>query len=135
MTEQIINYSNIQLALLGIGLTLFTVIYSFIVNYRENLMEKIHSISKGNNSPSLKQKVSFLQKNISNLKKVNIHLKAIIIISLSIFVSIHIFLDISNYVYYSHIFLEILRILFYLEILYSVLLLRRIFKFYEKNTK
>ena len=135
MNESLGNISNINLAFLGISLTLFTVIYSFILNYRETLKEKTLERSSGNISPSLKQKISFLKKNIKTFRSVNFHLKIIIYFSFSQFLIPIIIVEFVDCNYYKEILEIILKICFYLEMIYIIILLFRIMKFYEKQTK
>jgi hypothetical protein len=135
MNENLGNISNINLAFLGISLTLFTVIYSFILNYRESLKEKTLDRSLGNNSPSLKQKISFLKRNIKTFKNVNFHLKIIIYFSFSQFLIPIIIMEFIDCEYYKEIFEKILKVCFYLEMVYMTILLIRIMRFYEKQTK
>lgn len=135
MNENLGNISNINLALLGISLTLFTVIYSFILNYREVLKEKTLERSLGNNSPSLKQKISFLKKNINTFKNVNSHLKLIVYFSFIQFLIPIIIIDFISCNYYKEIFEKVLKFCFYLEMVYLIVLIIRILRFYEKQTK
>ena len=135
MNESLGNISNINLAFLGISLTLFTVIYSFILNYRETLKEKTLERSSGNNSPSLKQKISFLKRNINTFKNVNFHLKIIIYFSFSQFLIPILIMEFIDCKYYKEIFEKILKVCFYLEMVYMIILLIRIMTFYEKQTK
>ncbi|WP_422092148.1 hypothetical protein [Tenacibaculum ovolyticum] len=135
MNESLGNISNINLAFLGICLTLFTVIYSFILNYRETLKENTLERSLGNNSPSLKQKISFLKKNIKTFKSVNYHLKIIIYLSFIQFLIPILTIDFIDCMYYKGILVKILKISFYLEMIYMIVLLFRIMRFYEKQTK
>jgi hypothetical protein len=135
MNESLGNISNINLAFLGISLTLFTVIYSFILNYRESLKEKTLERSSGNNSPSLKQKIYFLKKNIKTFKNVNFHLKIIIYFSFSQFLIPILIMEFVDCISYKEIFERILKVCFYLEMIYMIILLFRIMKFYEKQTK
>lgn len=135
MNESLGNISNTNLAFLGISLTLFTVIYSFILNYRETLKEKTLERSFGNNSPSLKQKISFLKRNIKTFKNVNFHLKIIIYFSFIQFLIPILIMEFVDCKYYIEIFEKILKVCFYLEMVYMIILLIRIMKFYEKQTK
>ena len=135
MNENLNNFSNINLAFLGISLTLFTVIYSFILNYRDSLKEKTFERSQGNNSPSLKQKISFLRKNIKTLKAVNSQLKIIVYLSFFQFLTPLLVIEFLDCPYYKYIIQNILKIMFYLEMGYVTILLIKIFRFYEKQTK
>ncbi len=135
MIEQINNYGNINLAFLGISLTIFTVLYSFILNYRENLKHKISEVINGNNSPSIKQKISFLKKNIKSLKNVNFYLKLLIISTFILFTTSQIIIDSVNCHYYLRIYSLMFKVIFYIEILYCSILLLEIFRYYEKHTK
>lgn len=77
--------SNLQLALLGIAITVFTVIYSFIINKREDLKNISILIKAGKGSPMIVQKSSFLTKHIINFKNTNNSLIKIIIVSFFLF--------------------------------------------------
>lgn len=134
MIEQINNYGNINLAFLGISLTIFTVLYSFILNYRENLKHQIKEVFNGNNSPSIKQKISFLKKNIRSLKKVNFYLKLLIISTFLLFTTSQVIIDFVDCHYFLKIYSLIFKVIFYIKILYCSIILFEIFRYYEKHT-
>ncbi|ALU75494.1 hypothetical protein AUW17_09560 [Tenacibaculum dicentrarchi] len=134
MIEQINNYGNINLAFLGISLTIFTVLYSFILNYRENLKHQIKEVFNGNNSPSIKQKISFLKRNIRSLKKVNFYLKLLIISTFLLFTTSQVIIDFVDCHYFLKIYSLIFKVIFYIKILYCSIILFEIFRYYEKHT-
>ena len=79
------DITNFFLVILGIAITLFTVIYSFIVNKKEELIKINEDINIGKSSPYLQQKKHF---NLVYIKKFivwNYQLIGIGIFSLIIF--------------------------------------------------
>ena len=80
------DITNFFLVILGIAITLFTVIYSFIVNKKEELIKLNEDINLGKSSPYIEQKKHF---NLVYIKKYifwNYHLISIGIFSLIIFI-------------------------------------------------
>lgn len=76
------DITNFFLVVLGISITLFTVIYSFIVNKRDELIKINDEIMKGNSTPYIQQKKSFNTIYIKNFKRWNKHLIWVGLISL-----------------------------------------------------
>jgi hypothetical protein len=64
---------NFHLVLIGISLSIFTLLYSFILNKRDELKTVSEQIKGGDKSPTLEQKERFAIKYISRLKKFNIN--------------------------------------------------------------
>ena len=63
MNESFINilndFLNLFLVIFGIAITLFTVIYSFIINKKDELNKVLESINNGITSPLIDQKRYF----------------------------------------------------------------------------
>src|SRR5947208_26818 len=70
---------SVELTFLAVYLTLFTVIYSFILNKRDELIIISQQLKNGETNPLLKQRETFHRKYILRLKKVNRHLINLII--------------------------------------------------------
>lgn len=77
---------NFHLVLFGIGLSIFTLLYSFILNKRDELRSISEQVKSGNNSPILAQKETFAKRYIIRLKSANNHSAIIILISFILFV-------------------------------------------------
>ena len=65
---------NFQLVVFGFSISIFTLLFSLIMNKRDQL--KIYSdyFKNGNSSPEINQKISFSISYISRLKKINKYL-------------------------------------------------------------
>ena len=74
INEILSDVCNFQLVVFGIAVTLFTLLYSFIMNKRELLKNYNEDIKLGNASPVIYQKTNFSIIYINRLKKTNIHL-------------------------------------------------------------
>ena len=72
---------NFHLVLIGISLSIFTLLYSFILNKRDELRAISEQIKNGDKSPTLIQKERFAIKYISRLKKFNTNCLVIFIFS------------------------------------------------------
>lgn len=70
---------NFQLILFGLAVTLFTVIYSFVITKRDELRSISDSIKNGDQTAAAKQKEIFAKNYILRLKKINNHLSTLII--------------------------------------------------------
>ncbi len=78
------DIGNLMLVVFGFSVTLFTVLYSFILNKRELLIEYADRIKRGESDrdPLIMQKNSNATKFIHNLKRFNIHLILVIFVDL-----------------------------------------------------
>ena len=72
---------NFHLVLVGISLSIFTLLYSFILNKRDELKTISEQIKNGDKSPILVQKERFAIRYISRLKKFNTNCLFIFIFS------------------------------------------------------
>lgn len=82
MDSIIKDICNFQLSIFGISITLFTVLYSFILNKRDELRSYNEQIKTGTANPIITQKYNFAKSYIKKIKEVNRHLKRLVIISL-----------------------------------------------------
>ncbi|MGS0747395.1 hypothetical protein [Halpernia sp. GG3] len=129
------DITNFFLVVLGITITLFTVIYSFIVNRKEELIKINEEINIGKSTPALQQKKHF---NLVYIKKYiiwNRHLLILAIISLVIFVAC--FLTnrkISNGILKNY-FYNFIIITFYSTILYLFIVLWKVVIDFKKKSK
>lgn len=79
---------NFNLGIFGISITIFTVLYSFILNKKDNLHQLNEEIKIGNEvSPEDIQRISFFVVSIKRWVKLNNHLRNIIILSFIGFIS------------------------------------------------
>lgn len=133
MTNIINQISNIQLALLGITITVFTVLYAFIINKKEDLKNLSNQIKNGDKSPLILQKATFITRNSTKLKKINDKVIYVIIFSFAFFSYTWV---ISNFKILINIknFIAIITILLLQFLVLSTLLIR-IYLNYKKETK
>ncbi|MEZ7499157.1 hypothetical protein QO200_10435 [Flavobacterium sp. Arc3] len=129
------DFLNLYLVIFGIAITLFTVIYSFIVNKKEELLKILDSINQGNNSPLTDQKRYFTILQIKRYKAINKHLIAITILSISLYITSFI----TNRILSSY---KIKLILFYgisiitiILFIYILIIIAKVIFNYKKNTK
>jgi hypothetical protein len=76
---------NFHLFLTGIGITVFTLLYSFILSKRGELYTISQQIKSKGIDPTLKQQESFAKKYILKFKKANDQSVALIILGFSLF--------------------------------------------------
>jgi len=130
------NMYNINLGLFGISVTVFTVIYSFIISRRNDVVLFQNQQKQGDNSPSLKQKISFSKSNIGKLKKINKSAIGMMLLSLLLFVVFFV-LRILNLGSDDHTAMmrNITLLTLLVEFLVVGVLLYRILKYYKSSTK
>lgn len=129
------DISNFFLVVLGITITLFTVIYSFIVNRKEELTKINEEINFGKSTPALQQKKHF---NLIYIKKYitwNRHLLILAIISLIIFVVCFLTNRKINSLVLKNYLFNFIIIIFYLTILYLFIVLWKIVIDFKRKSK
>jgi hypothetical protein len=89
------DIGNFSLVIFGFTATLFTVIYSFIINKRESLKEISDKIKNGEINPILSQRKSNALKYINTMKRINYHLIISLFSSLFLYIISIIFKYIS----------------------------------------
>lgn len=85
----------VELGLFGIGITIFTVLYTFVLNKKNELsiFTELKRKQKKNNKTVLDQKIIFAEKYISSTKKINRYLLVLVFYTFTI--SLIAFLSIS----------------------------------------
>lgn len=133
---------SICLAIFGIGVTVFTVIYSFILTRKGILHEYNETIKKHDASPQVEAARMFLLEYIKRQQKVNKHIGAVTIISFIIFaVSLSLsyigyvcqnsvlYTNFGNYITY---FLAVVCLIL---LVYIIVMLIIVYKTYRKDCK
>lgn len=128
---------NFHLVLFGIALSLFTLLYSFILSKRDELRNISEQVKMGNNSPILTQKEVFAKKYITRLKSANNHSAIIIIITFFLFVISWISLRIisNTCIYPKKIMMFSISILTFFVVLYVLFIFIKVYKHYKQETK
>jgi hypothetical protein len=113
-----------EFGVFGITITLFTVIYSFMLNKRGELLifNDIFKRKK-TESPILNQKISFARSYIKKSKKLNLHLMILAVISLTISMSTYFLIlfsinDCTVYVMLTFTFITLIYILTLLIVIF-----------------
>ena len=133
MTNIINQISNIQLALLGITITVFTVLYAFITTKKDELKNLSNQIKSGDKSPLILQKANFVTRNINKLKNINDKIIYVILFSF-LFFSYTWIVSIFKICINNKNFLFIISILIIEFLVLSTLLVKTYFN-YKKETK
>lgn len=128
---------NFHLVLFGIGLSIFTLLYSFILNKRDELRGISEQVKTGNNSPILAQKESFAKRYIIRLKSANNHSAIIILITFILFIiswtSQRIIsndcIDLKKLMLFSISALTII------VVFYAIFIFMKVYKHYKQETK
>jgi len=118
------DIANFSLVVFGFTATLFTVLYSFIINKRENLKEFNDRIKGGEVNPILGQRISNALKYISNLRQMNLHLIFSLFFSLFIYassISVKYIPDEINFKFYASIIIFTLTIVLIIHIIYLLI--------------
>lgn len=128
---------NFHLVLFGIALSLFTLLYSFILSKRDELRNISEQVKMGNNSPILTQKEVFAKKYITRLKSANNHSAIIIIVTFFLFVISWISLRIisNTCIYPKKIMMFSISILTFFVVLYVLFIFIKVYKHYKQETK
>lgn len=132
MNSLINDISSFNLAIFGIGITIFTVIYSFISNKQEYMNEITDVITSGKACPETKAKYRIAENYIQRQKKANKAIAIITIASLAIYVLCQLYIhcfSYCTYLKYIIIFLNGILLLFLFINLYHF------FSSYFKYTK
>ncbi len=83
--------TNTNLVILGISITIFTVVYSFLVNKKMDLNKLTNKINNNQSNPFDNQQKYFALNYIKQFSKINEKLIHLIIASFLLFISIFIF--------------------------------------------
>ncbi len=128
---------NFHLVLFGVALSIFTLLYSFILSKRDELKGISEQVKAGDKNPLLTQRESFAKKYILRLKSANNHAALTILITFVLFVFSWLSQRIiSDYnIQFKRISLCIISALTILIILYSMFIFIKIYKQYKSETK
>ncbi len=128
---------NFHLVLFGIALSIFTLLYSFILSKRDELREISEQVKAGIVSPLLAQKESFAKKYIKRLKSANNHTSLIIVITFVLFAISWVFHRLISdcNVEYKQKVLCFVLILTSLIIFYFIYIFIKIYKNYKSETR
>ncbi|MDY0161300.1 MAG: hypothetical protein RBR64_08170 [Bacteroidales bacterium] len=77
---------SFHLVLLGIALTIFTLLYSFILSKRDTLIDIAENVNQTGTNPEIKRKEKNAINYIQNLRKVNDKIVYIVIATFTLFV-------------------------------------------------
>ena len=128
---------NFHLVLFGVALSIFTLLYSFILSKRDELKSISEQVKTGDKSPMLAQRESFAKKYIIRLKSVNNHAILTILVTFVMFlfawISQRIIPDCS--IQFKQISLYIISALTILIILYAIFIFIKIYIHYKSETK
>ena len=127
---------NFHLVLFGIALSIFTLLYSFILSKRDEIRNIAEQVKSGDKNPLLTQKENFAKKYINRLKSINDKIVVIVILSLIFFIISWIFqrviLDINSCLkLYS---LYIIGSITICLLLYLIYMFTVIYKYYKDET-
>lgn len=125
------SFLSFEISLFGISITIFTVIFSFIVNKKQEIKMLINEVEKIN-TPRIKQKISFLKRNINKLKKINTIIFVLIITSLFFFLVANFLKEIiiSNIIFYNCVY-----VVFCFQIVFLIYSIYLLSMNYFKTTK
>ena len=131
------DLSDFHLVLFGVSLTIFTLLYSFILSKREELKSISELVKTGDKSPILAQKESFAKKYITRFKTANQQTIYIILITFILFLSSWLSETIisNNCIQTKTVIIYIISGLTILIIFYSIYIFVKILKHYKEEIK
>ena len=129
------DFLNLFLVLFGIAITLFTVIYSFIINKKEELYKILENINKGKSSPLIEQKRYFTILQLKRYKSINKHLIIITFLSIILYVITFISNRILLIKNSKPCFFYIISICTAILFAYIFVIIIKVILHYKKNTK
>lgn len=137
MNEILNDLWNIHLVLFGIALSIFTLLYSFILSKREELKSIAEHVKFGDNSPMLAQQESFAKKYILRLKSANNHAAFTIIVTFILFIFSWLAQRVisDTDVQFKSFSFYTISSLTILIILYSIFLFIKIYNLYKSETR
>ena len=129
------DIGNFVLVVFGFSVTLFTVLYSFIISKREQLKEYSDKIKYGDKDPLTHQRHSNAKKFIERFKRFNIHLIVTIFLDLVTYIACMLIKYLTSELKSKEIATFIIGILTFLVIIYVAIMLIITIKDYLKITK
>jgi RsiW-degrading membrane proteinase PrsW (M82 family) len=128
---------NFHLVLIGISVSIFVLLYSFILNKRDELKTISEQIKNGDKNPTLVQKERFAIKYISRLKKFNTNILCVFIVSTFLcfwsWVTLRIINDTHTCI--KQWFIIIIGVLTVFLCLYVAIQFFKIYRHYNSETK
>lgn len=128
---------NFHLILFGTALSIFTLLYSFILGKRNELKSISEQVKIGDKSPILAQRESFAKKHIIRLKSVNDYALFTIFVTFVLFLfawfSQRIISDCN--IQFKQISLYIISTLTILIILFAIFIFLKVYLHYKSETK
>ena len=118
------DISAFCLSIFGIGITVFTVIYSFIYNKKEYINEAADGVTKGNACPETVAKFKIAGKYIERQKRINRVILLLSVFSLAIYVLSQLYLHVFMDLIFSYIIIA-LTILFLVTLMFSLFIFFR----------
>ena len=129
------DVGNFVLVVFGFTITLFTVLYSFILNKRELLNEISDRLKSGEQDPLLYQRSSSSKRIIDRLKRLNSHLIVIIAITFITYFLCMLSKYFIDDLCFKIVLIKIVGIITFFIISYVSIMLFLTIKDYIKNTK
>lgn len=129
------DIGNFVLVVFGFSVTLFTVLYSFIISKREQLKEYCDRIKDGNQDPLIHQRHSNAKKFIVRFKRFNYHLIATIFLDLLVYIVCILFKYFADNLKLKESSTIVIGILSILIVIYVAIMLTITVKDYLKITK
>ena len=128
---------NFHLVLFGVALSIFTLLYSFILSKRDELKSISEQVKIGDKSPMLAQRESFAKKYIIRLKSANNHAALTILVTFILFLfswfTQRLISDCN--VQFKRISFYTISTLTILIIFYSIFIFIKIYNHYKSETK
>ncbi len=129
------DIGNFALVIFGFSVTLFTVLYSFVLTKKEQLIEYSDKIKKNEQDPLLFKRYSNIIKQIASLKRLNFHL----IIEISTNFVLYFICLLVKYMTIKDClksdFTFIIALITFLIAIYVIVLLVITFRDYNRSTK
>jgi VIT1/CCC1 family predicted Fe2+/Mn2+ transporter len=127
---------NFHLVLFGIALSIFTLLYSFILSKRDEIRNIAEQVKSGDKNPLHTQKENFAKKYINRLKSINDKIVVIVILSLISFIISWIFqrVILDSYCYLKLYSLYIIGSITICLLLYLIYMFTVIYKYYKDET-
>ena len=131
------DVSSFNLGMFGIAITVFTVLYAFILSRKDSLRILNDTVKQGDDSPFLKGRISLFLDHTLKWKRLNFHLKTIIVISLILYLFgiILKYVDCNNCNNIIMLLAKITIILSFINALYIFTMLGLILKNYESSVR
>lgn len=127
---------NFHLVLFGIALSIFTLLYSFILSKRDEIRNIAEQVKSGDKNPLLSQKENFAKKYINRLKSINDKIVIIVILSLIFFIFSWIFqrMILDNHYCIKLYSLYVVGFITVCLLLYLIYMFAVIYKYYKDET-